>query len=199
MRETLQIRNQSAFGKRTVRPKVNNLSVGTSNHISSPNHLSQSNHTSSTRHSLLHVFDNNSNRYFLVDTGSSLSIVPPNRSDRSQRGNQHLVAANGTPIKSFGTRRMVLMLGHQKYSWNFIVADVTQPIIGGDFLRSHSLLVDLARERMIRSDNYKVITGTASPRSSPQIASLSTVGPFATLLHSRPALTTPTFSNASPK
>ena len=199
VRETVQIRNHPGLGKRAVRPKVNNLSVGTTNHIGSSGHPSQTNLASSPRHTLLHVFDSNSNQYFLVDTGSALSIVPPSRSDRNQNGNQRLVAANGTPIKSFGTRRMELRLGLQKYSWKFIIADVTQPIIGGDFLRSHSLLVDLARERVIRSDNYKVITGSASPRTSPQIASLSAVGPFATLLLSRPALTTPTFSNASPK
>ena len=186
-------------GKLAARPEVNDPSVGKTNHIGSPNHQIQSNHTGSSRLTLLHVFDNNSNRYFLVDTGSALSIIPPTRSDRTRQGNQQLVAANGTPIKSYGTRRLELMLGRQVYTWNFIVADVTQPIIGGDFLRSHSLLVDLARERVIRSDNYKVITGTASPRTSPKIASLSVKDSFASLLHSRPALTTPTFSNPSPK
>ena len=205
----MQIGLHTDSGKLAVRPKVNELSVGAANHVDSSNrsqtnHVGssdrgQTNHTVSTRHTLLHVFDSNSRRYFLVDTGSALSIVPPNRSDRPRPGNQRLVAANGTPIRSFGTRRMELILGRQKYSWNFIVADVTQPIIGGDFLRSHSLLVDLARERVIRSDNYKVITGTASPRTSPQIASLSELSSFATLLRSRPALTTPTFSNASPR
>ena len=121
-------------GKLAVRPKVNQLSVGTANHIGSSNHPIQSNYTGSTRHTLLHVFDNNSNRYFLVDTGSALSIIPPIRSDRTRQGNQQLVAANGTPIKSYGTHRLELMLGRQRYTWNFIVADVTQPIIGGDFL-----------------------------------------------------------------
>ena len=50
---------------------------------------------------------------------------------------------------------MMLNLGLQKYSWRFIIADVTQPIIGRDFLRSHSLLVDLANEQLIRTDNLK--------------------------------------------
>jgi hypothetical protein len=148
---------------------------------------------------LLHVFDANSNRYFLVDTGSALSIVPPGRSDSQRTGTLRLVAANGSPIKSFGTRRMELLLGKQKYTWRFIVADVTQPIIGSDFLRSHSFLVDLARERLIRADNFKMISGSIAPQSSPQIASLSSVGEFAALLHKRPGLTTPTFSASLPK
>ena len=55
---------------------------------------------------------------------------------------------------------MMLNLGLQKYSWRFIIADVTQPIMGADFLRSHSLLVDLANERLIRTDNLKTIKGS---------------------------------------
>ena len=108
-----------------------------------------------THHFLLHIYDNRSGKYFLVDTGSALSIIPPNKSDLKRTYNQHLIAANGTPIKTFGTRLMILTLGLQKYTWRFIIADVTQPIIGGDFLRSHCLLVDLANERLIRSDNLK--------------------------------------------
>ena len=50
----------------------------------------------------------------------------------------------------------MLNLGLQKYSWRFIIADVTQPIIGRDFLRSHSLLVDLANERLIRTDHQRL-------------------------------------------
>ena len=57
---------------------------------------------------------------------------------------------------------MMLNLGLQKYSWRFIIVDLTQPIIGGDFLRSHSLLVDLANERLIRTDNLKTIKGSCS-------------------------------------
>ena len=65
-------------------------------------------------------------------------------------------------LHQFGTRQMELQLVLQKYSWRFIVAEVTQPIIGGDFLRSHSLLVDLANERLIRTDNLKIIKGSRS-------------------------------------
>ena len=109
--------------------------------------------------SLLHVFDGNSQKYFLVDTGSSLSIVPPGLAKATGPTNQPLIAANGTPIKVFGTRQIKLKLGLQDYTWRFIVAEVTQPIMGGDFLRSHSLLVDLANERLIRTDNMKMIKG----------------------------------------
>ena len=36
--------------------------------------------------------------------------------------------------KRLAARLMILTVGLQKYSWHFIIADVTQPIISGDFL-----------------------------------------------------------------
>ena len=115
---------QSA-GKRHGRSAVNNLSAG-------------------IPQSLLHIYDEETGTYFLVDTGSEVSIVPPLKSDPKTPGNQSLIAANGSPILSFGTHQMTLRFGLQKFTWRFLIADVTQPIIGGDLLRSHSLLVDLA-------------------------------------------------------
>ena len=134
-----------------------------------------------------------------MDTGSELSILPPGLVKATNPNNQPLIAANGTPIKSFGTRQMVLQLGLQKYTWRFIVAEVTQPILGGDFLHSHSLLVDLANERLIRSDNLKMIKGSRSPHQSFRITSLTSSNKFSSLLRNRPALTTPTFSCSLPK
>ena len=139
MGTALQVSN--CFGKRTTRSTVNNLSAD-------------------SNYSLLHVYDERSGKYFLVDTGSALSIIPPSRSDTRKTCSRSLIAANGSPIKTFGTRLMLLNLGLQKYSWRFIIADVTQPIMGADFLRSHSLLVDLANERLIRTDNLKTIKGS---------------------------------------
>ena len=152
-----------------------------------------------THHFLLHIYDNRSGKYFLVDTGSALSIIPPNKSDLKRTDNRHLIAANGTPIKTFGTRLMILTLGLQKYTWRFIIADVTQPIIGGDFLRSHCLLVDLANERLIRSDNLKTIKGARSSHESFKITAITSTNEFSRLLDDRPQLTTPTFSFDLPK
>ena len=138
--------------RETARSTVNNLSAGISS-------------------ALLHVFDSKTRKYFLVDTGSELSILSPGLAKATRPSNQPLIAANGTPIKSFCTRQIELQLGLQRYSWRFIVAEVTQPIIGGNFLRSHSLLVDLANKRLIRTDNLKIIKGSRSlqgpfPRTS---------------------------------
>ena len=130
-------------------------------------------------------------KYFLVDTGSELSILPQGLAKATRSNNQPLIAANGTPIKSFGTRQIVLQLGLQKYTWRFIIADVTQHILGGDFLRSHSLLVDLANERLIRTDNMKMIKGSRSSHQSFRIASLESSMRVGYVGGTRICLTTP--------
>ena len=99
--------------------------------------------------SLLHVRDTLSGTYFLVDTGAEVSIVPPNQSDLSKLPGLNLIAANGSPIKSFGTRLMTFQVDDTRYDWKFQIADVQKSILGADFLRAKGLLVDLNGKRLI--------------------------------------------------
>ena len=39
----------------------------------------------------------------------------------------------------------------QRFSWNFLQADVTCPILGADFLAAHQLCVDIAQRRVTSS------------------------------------------------
>ena len=106
-----------------------------------------------THHYLLHVYDNKSGKYLLVDTSSALNIIPPNKSDLKQTYNRHLIAANGTPIKTFGTRLMILTLGLQKFTWRVIIADVPQPIIATDSSRPPSYSEITTSRRLRKSHN----------------------------------------------
>ena len=119
-------------GKLPSRPKVIEL-----------NSLSAAQPPTINTKPLLHVRDEVSNTFFLVDTGAEVSLLPPTRPDLAKAPSMNLVAANGSAIKSYGTRLLELKINHNKYTWWFQVADVHKPIIGADFLRSHSLLVDL--------------------------------------------------------
>ena len=53
---------------------------------------------------LLHILDEPSDTYYLVDMGAEVSIIPPKPPGLS------LVAANGTPIKSYGIQTIVLKI-----------------------------------------------------------------------------------------
>lgn len=61
-----------------------------------------------------------------------------------------LFAANGSIIKVYGQTTLRLDLGFRRdFSWPFIIASVTQPIIGADFLAHFDLMVDLKRNRLV--------------------------------------------------
>ena len=151
--------------------------------------------------SLLHVQDAVSGTFFLVDTGAEVSIVPPTGSDRSQPSSMNLIAANGSKIKSYGTRQRTLKINNSPYSWRFQVADVHRSILGADFLRVHGFLVDLANKRLIRPERLSIINGIIKevPTNVCNITRASNPNEFAKLLRGRPELVTPTFSLGSPK
>ena len=82
--------------------------------------------------SLLHIRDVLSGNFFLVDTGAEVSILPPTQPDLSKPPGLNLIAANGSRIKSFGTRQMTIQIDNTKYTWRFHVADVQKSILGAD-------------------------------------------------------------------
>jgi len=59
------------------------------------------------------------------------------------RSDYDLSAANGTVIHTYGTETLTLNLGLRRmFTWKFVIADVSKPIIGIDFLAFFGLLVD---------------------------------------------------------
>ena len=103
---------------------------------------------------LLRLFDHNSRQQFLIDTGAEISVFPARRPDRLRKSSTTLRAANNSLIHTYGYKQLTLELGLPRpLTWRFIIADVTQPIIGADFLLQHKLLVDLEQKRLIDTRN----------------------------------------------
>lgn len=100
--------------------------------------------------SRLFIFDPSSKRTYLVDSGSDVCVLPkhsPHTNTNSE--NITLYAANGKPITTYGTKIVTLDLNlRRRFQWPFIVADVSKPIIGADFLRHYGLLIDLKNSRL---------------------------------------------------
>lgn len=88
---------------------------------------------------------------FLVDTGSDVSIIPASRKDKLNGPSPfQLHAANGSQICTYGSRFITTDLGlRRRFSWNFLLADVTTAIIGADFLANFGVVVDLGNHRLI--------------------------------------------------
>lgn len=144
--------------------------------------------------SKLLVKEKTTNQPFLVDSGADLSVMPPRDISKLREDDSivPLYAANGTKIKVFGLKRIATDLGLRRdLSWNFIVADVTQPIIGYDFLAHFDLLVDCKRKRLI-DNTTKLYTEGMSIQGSQatEIKTIDPTHPFAELLREFPSITT---------
>ena len=146
--------------------------------------------------------DRSSSVRFLVDTGAEVSVVPPSRIERQHQQDLTLQAANNTSITTYGKRSLTLDLGLRRtFRWVFIIADVKHPILGADFLRRYSLLVDVAHNRLSDAVTHLEVHGVASPESSLKLSLLSktTSNAYEAILHDYPSVTQPVSGQQSPK
>ena len=108
---------------------------------------------------LLHVVDASSGLQLLVHTGAERSLLPPTADDHRIRQcrTRHLVTATGSPIALWGVKPLKLALGAKTFVWDFDIADVTQAIIGADFLAHHGLAVDVGRRLLVNLTTMEMI------------------------------------------
>ncbi|GFV63941.1 retrovirus-related Pol polyprotein from transposon 17.6 [Trichonephila clavipes] len=101
--------------------------------------------------SRLFLLDRKSGQKFLMDSGSEICVIPPSPTmNKSPQSNFSLFAANNTKIPAYGMVRKELNLGLRRpFIWTFIIADVSSPIIGVDFLKHFNLLIDLKKKRLV--------------------------------------------------
>lgn len=90
---------------------------------------------------------------FLVDTGASISIIPPSaaQSRLSPSNLKFVYTAENAPIKILGTIVKKVHLGDVETGWKFYVAKLSVPILGTDFIREHGLTIDLKNSRLYRT------------------------------------------------
>jgi cleavage and polyadenylation specificity factor subunit 1 len=108
-----------------------------------------------------------------------------------ERVDYDLCAANGSNVHTYGWLPLSLKLGlRRNFTWRFVVANVTHPIIGVDF--SHfSLLVDCRNNRLL--DGVTTLSASSQAASS-QVPSMKTITggtPVDSLLAEFPDLTRP--------
>ena len=144
---------------------------------------------------LLYVKDDISGRCFLVDTGALVSFFLASGLDtRSHCPSALLEAANGSTIHTYGDKLMTLSINGRKYVWKFIVADVTQPLLGADFLCSNTLMVDVKGLRLVDPTTYTSLPLQVTNASAHGIHSVAHDNNFSALLTEFLGILTPTFS-----
>ena len=157
--------------------------------------------TTGDRKNLFFVWDESSRRKLLIDTGAEVSVFPPTRWERlAQKKGPPLIAANGSNIKCYGHRSMELKLPEGNFKWKFVLADVSRPLLGADFLRAHNLLVDLRHGRLLNAKEFNSITLRQASITSPVIIVIeNNASPYIKLLAQFPMITTPEFEHSMTK
>ncbi|KAK3789011.1 hypothetical protein RRG08_036149 [Elysia crispata] len=149
----------------------------------------------------LFVTDSISKVCFLVDTGAQVSLTPASKLDKKTgpRG-PPLKAANGSTITTYGARVVCLRFGQRNFQARLIAADVSRPLLGADFLRTHNLPVDMRNRRLIEADTFSGIPWYFSVITPTNLALVEpSSNKFRKLLNEFPDLLTPTFSAAEVK
>ena len=119
-------------------------------------------------------------------TGISLATIPA--ASRVKQSRVKLAAANGTPISAYGQQMRQIKIGGKFYSFVFLIAEVSRPILGLDFLQAFRMSIDLSSRQLIHSG-----TSTRFSSATSQISGVNVVrapqSSFARLLDDFPEIT----------
>ena len=87
---------------------------------------------------------------FIIDSGASISIIPPRfvHLDRLCHTAVNITTANGQPVRCYGeiSLKIAIKSLRRSFTWTFVIADITNALLGADFLSHFDLLVDCKRK-----------------------------------------------------
>jgi len=108
---------------------------------------------------LLLLKDDLTQQQFLIDTGSAYTIIP-HQSDEAESGPK-IVAADSSPIKCWGSEERTIIAAGRPFTWKFVKAAVSFPIIGSDFLHYFNFRIDVRQKVLLGPGEIRI------PLSSP--------------------------------
>ncbi|GBN81497.1 hypothetical protein AVEN_37312-1 [Araneus ventricosus] len=132
-------------------------------------------------YSRLFLYDRSTGFRFLIDSGAAVSCLPRRLTKFRVAQDTTLYAANGSAIKCYGTKQINLGL-RRKFSWCFLIADISHPIIGNDFLERFELLIDIKNRRLIDSLTFLSAKRVKAPGNTLELTLISNKSPFHTIL-----------------
>lgn len=137
--------------------------------------------------------DSTSKQKFLFDTGADISVFPRRCiTGHCPKDEFTLYAANGSKINTFGVKRLSLDFGlHKRFEWSFIIADVTNAIIGADFISFYKLLPDLANRCLRDGSSSLYSKGNIVKCADQTIKMINITCPYQKLLSQFPELMKP--------
>ncbi|GFW53084.1 retrovirus-related Pol polyprotein from transposon 17.6 [Trichonephila clavipes] len=149
--------------------------------------------------SRLFLIDRKSGQKFLIDSGSEICVIPPSPTmNKPPQSNFSLFAANNTKIPAYGMVRKELNLGLRRpFIWTFIIADVSSPIIGADFLKHFNLLIVLKKKRLMDVETSLFTPCVFSNIVQPSILTVDANISFKNILSEYPDLSNPSLISKS--
>ena len=106
------------------------------------------------------------------------------------------MATNGTPIKAYGQQRREIKIGGKSYSFIFLIAQVSRPILGLDLLQNYKMTIDLCDRRLLHSGTAMRFLSTSSRISGVNVVYYSQ---FARLLEEFPEITATALASCTMK
>ncbi|XP_077546323.1 uncharacterized protein LOC144158974 [Haemaphysalis longicornis] len=142
------------------------------------------------------VTDQITKQRYLVDSGSDLCCYPRHHLQGPRPPTSfELNAANQSTIKTYGSLRLHIQLKNlcRDFHWNFVIADVAEPIIGSDFLAHYNLLPDCRNVQLIDATTGHSTPGqrTTAQQPSIKVLSIDNPSPYHAILAEFPGLSRP--------
>lgn len=148
----------------------------------------------------LFVTDRVTRTTFLVDTGANISVLPKRKGCHEKPLPFQLYAANNTVIPTYGEKTLELDLCLRRaFKWNFIIADVSKPILGADFLKHHHLIVDIKNRRLIDGKTHLTTNAQICAANIPTVRSIDVQDAYHNILAEYPGATRITSMELSAK
>ncbi len=120
---------------------------------------------------------------FLIDTGTSFSIIP--HSSSSPPTGPLLHTADGCPICCWGSTRLQVSFQGRSFTWDFLLAAISFLIIGVDFLCHFKLWVDAAGNRFLDSTCWVVLPADKRSCDTSEAATITPVPDYSDHGHLR--------------
>ena len=136
-----------------------------------------------------------------MDTGAEVSVLPPSSHKHFfNNPGPALVAANGSSIKTYDKWTVTIELPVRRFRWTFVMANVRKPLLGADFLRANSLLVNVQHYCLVNAKSFTSTPLCKTNILAPRLNAISTsTNAYAQLLAEFFKISTPQFFQIQPK
>ena len=129
-----------------------------------------------------------------------ISIIPATDEIKAKGPTgEQLKAANGTPIDTYGRCFHSIHLANRKFDYEFIVANVTQNIIGANFLADFYLAPNHRDGTLIDLETFDSLPASFAEGEVSPISHVEVGNRFYRLLDSFPTISTPSFTTKQPE